>query len=119
MDLEVLARQHGGLAAVRAGDGEAAALGVMRREGVENELLGAVAAGHQPLGALAELVLAQVATLHLHAALVLAVEGLVAAGTHVLLQIERASIEYREKDSAVRSSMRGCTNASLPRGCNR
>lgn len=85
MYLEVLPGQYGGLAAVRAGDGEPAALGVVGRQRVENELLVAVAAGHQPLRALALLVLAQVAALNLHAALVLAVQWLVAACADVLL----------------------------------
>jgi hypothetical protein len=84
--LEVLPGQDRRLAAVGTGDGEAAALGVMGREGVEDELLVAVATGHEPLGALAQLVLAEVTTLHLHAALVLAVEGLVAARADVLLK---------------------------------
>lgn len=70
---------------MRTGDGETAALGVMCREGVEDELLVAVATGHQSFRALAELVLAEVTTLYLHAALVLAVVGLVAAGADVLL----------------------------------
>lgn len=90
--LEVLAGQHGGLAAVGTGDGEAAALGVVGRQRVEDELLVAVAAGHQPLGALSELVLAQVATLHLHAALVLAVQGLVAARANVFLQVSKVAL---------------------------
>lgn len=74
------------------GDGEASAFGVMRRQGVEDELLVAVAAGHQSFGAFAEFVLAQMTTLDLHAALVLAVEGLVAAGADVLLKIENESL---------------------------
>lgn len=86
MNLQVLPGQNGRLAAMRTRHGEASALGVMRAEGVEDELLAAVATCHQPFGALAELMLAEVSPLHLHAALVLAVQRLVAARSSVFLQ---------------------------------
>lgn len=84
--LEILPGQHRGLATVRARDWESAAFRVMRAERVENELFITVTAGDQPLGALPEFMLAEVSPLHLHPALVLAIQRLIAACTRVFLQ---------------------------------
>lgn len=84
--VQVLAGEQAGLAVVGARDGHAAALGDVRGQGVGDELLAAVAAADEALGAVVGLVGAQVAALHLQAALVLAVQGLVAAAARVVLQ---------------------------------
>lgn len=86
VDFQVLPRQDGGFTAVRTGDWKAAALGVVGTERVKNKLFVAVTAGHQPLRALAQLVLAEMPPLHLHAAFVLAVERLVATRARVFLR---------------------------------
>lgn len=71
---------------MRTGDRKTATLGVMGTERVKNKLFVAVATGHQSFCALAQLVLAEMPSLHLHAAFVLTVKGLVAACARVFLQ---------------------------------
>ena len=84
--LQVLAGQQPRLAVVRAAHRHAPALGHVGGEGVGDELLTAVAAAHQPLGAVVGLVGTEVATLHLQPALVLAVQRLEPAAPHVSLK---------------------------------
>lgn len=71
---------------MRTGDRETAALGVMGAECVKDELFVAVSTCYQSFRALAQLMLAEMPSLHLHAAFVLAVKGLVATRARVLLQ---------------------------------
>ena len=84
--LQVLAGEHRGVAPVGAGHRHPAALDVVGPQRVGDELLGAVAAAQEALRAVAGFVLPQVAPLDLHAALVLAVHGLVAAAPDVVLR---------------------------------
>lgn len=83
--VEVLAGEQASLAVVGAGHGHAAALGDVRGDGVGDELLAAVAAADEPLGAVVGLVGVQMAALHLQPALVLAVQRLVSTAAHVVL----------------------------------
>lgn len=85
MNLKVLSRQNGSLAAMRTSDGKTTALGVVGTQSIEYKLLVAVATSNQPLGALSQFVLTEMSPLYFHAAFVLAVEGFVATGTAVLL----------------------------------
>lgn len=96
---ELLAGHLRRVALVRAGDGEAAALGVVRRQRVERELLGAVAARGQPLGALDRLVLHHLLAAHFDAALVVAVDR---------LQVARAGVALQENAQSLASLGQAC-----------
>lgn len=64
---------------------KAATLGVMSTERVKNEFFVAVTTSYQSFRALAQLMLTEVPSLYLHAALVLAIQRLVATRPCVLL----------------------------------
>lgn len=85
MRFQLFADDFGRVALVGAGDRVAAAFGVMRCQRLETEILGAVAAGHQPLPALDRLVLHQLFAAHLLPALVVAVHRLQRASPDVAL----------------------------------
>ena len=91
--VQVLASQQARLAVVGTAHGHAAALGHVRGEGVGHELLVAVPAADESLGAVVGLVWAEVAALHLEPALVLAVQGLVPTAAHVALEPKDSKIQ--------------------------
>lgn len=86
VNLEILSGQHRGFATMRTCYWEPTAFRVVSAERIENEFFITVTAGDQSLGALSQLVLAEMSPLHLHAALVFAIKRLVTACPRVFLQ---------------------------------
>lgn len=96
VNFEILSRQHRGFATVRARYRKSATFGVMGSERVENEFLVTVTTGDESLGALSQLVLAEVSPLHFHPAFILAIQRLVTARACVFLHKSRDFSERLE-----------------------